>query len=157
MTNLQLHNDHPSAEKKSYFIIRFITYNSFFYRKVLLWVHRANSNMQTCSNSWLPLVLGWKENSSSASIVVTRTLTCSEKRPTHHDKDCLKPFYFLSFAQFASLNQKYSSPVTGFLILQKTLQQKTETDNLKWFVERSGLNVDLWNGLFINRKCSLSH
>lgn len=34
----------------------------------------------TWSKSCFPVVLGWKENSSSASIVVTRTLTCTQKK-----------------------------------------------------------------------------
>lgn len=34
---------------------------------------------RTWSNSCLPVVLGWMANSSSASMVVTRTLTCWKK------------------------------------------------------------------------------
>lgn len=34
----------------------------------------------TWSKSCFPVVLGWKENSSSASMVVTRTLTCNQKK-----------------------------------------------------------------------------
>ena len=40
------------------------------------WAAKVSSFVPTWSNSCLPVVLGWMANSSSASMVVTRTLTC---------------------------------------------------------------------------------
>lgn len=53
---------------------------------LMLEVNTEGHRHCTWSNSCLPVVLGWMANSSSASTVVTRTLTCGRTRANESSK-----------------------------------------------------------------------